>query len=73
MKTLENSTKKKWQKPEIIFISGDNVNGGGTNVKYYEKSIQSSFPSNIAGYQYVVRFKGGGSGLAHHRKTFYHS
>lgn len=73
MKTLENSTKKRWQKPEIILLSQGYVNGGGTNTVYHEKSIQSSFASNIAGFQYVFKFKGGGSGLAHHTKNFYHS
>jgi len=69
----EKSAKKTWHKPELQLISQNNVLGGGTNVKYYEKSIQSSLPSNIAGYQYVFKFNGGGSGLAHHKKTYYHS
>lgn len=44
---------------------------GGTHAGYYEKSIQSSFPSNIGSFQYVFKFNGGGSGLAHHKKTYY--
>jgi hypothetical protein len=67
---VENSTKKKWQKPEVMILSQDNVNGGA-QTGYNENSIASSHPTNVGGYQYFFNFVGGGSGFGHHPKTFY--
>ena len=68
----ENPMKRPWQKPELCLISPGEIKGGG-QTGYHEHSIKSSKATNIAGFQYIFYFNGGGSGLAHHRKGFYYS
>lgn len=65
-------TKKQWQTPEVMLISRASVAGGG-QTGYHEGDIAGSKATNIAGFQYIFYFKGGGSGLAHHTKGFYYS
>jgi len=68
----EKSTKKTWEKPELQLISQNNVTGGA-QTGYHEGDIKSSKATPIAGFQYIFYFNGGGSGLAHHKKSFYYS
>jgi len=69
----QNPAKKIWQEPQLQIISQNNVTGGGPNNAYYEKDVKSSSPYNVAGFQYRFKFNGGGSGLAHHKISYYHS
>ena len=68
----EKPTKKTWEKPELQIIAQNSVTGGA-QTGYHEGDIQASKATPIAGFQYIFYFKGGGSGLAHHGKSFYYS
>jgi hypothetical protein len=67
---LENSTKKKWQKPEVMILGQNNVNGGA-QPGYHENSISTSHPTNLNGFQFHFLLDSGTDVLAHHPKTFY--